>query len=361
MAKKTLLVIGNKKDWDSFEKFLKEIQSHPLKTMNVQWANYDAIKPEIKLLPNIDTKMIIVFLFFPFDYWDCNIERKGYSGIYGNENFYSIFKSFWEGKIYKQIGEFYKDKDIRYINSPIHIHVDRDKILTSETLKNAGIPVPPMVYSRDFEKILELVNEQGKKLYIKPRYGSMGKGITYLEKGRWKTNFRFKRGKIVSDISDHGWTFVDITDNHDFLKELLSHKKDIIIEEAIDSYITEKLGMKFDLRLYVFRDRVLYTYPRANKSDAVTTNISQGGQGMQQDFLENIPPRLLKKARKMAVETVKTMHLGFSGVDIILDKNLKDAYVIELNAFPGFPGVKTGVKFNLSEKILDEIDRTKWS
>jgi len=46
------------------------------------------------------------------------------------------------------------------------------------------------------------------------------------------------------------------------------------------------------------------------------------------------------------------MNLGVSGVDIMPSKDLKRLYVLELNAFPGFPALK---KFDLSKLIFRKL------
>ena len=94
----------------------------------------------------------------------------------------------------------------------------------------------------------------------------MGKGITYLGENRWSTNFIFRKRKILSRKSDYGWRFRNITNNKVFLKNLL--KEDVTIEEAISPLLIKT--RKFDLRMYVCFDKVLYTYPRSNKTDSVT-------------------------------------------------------------------------------------------
>jgi glutathione synthase/RimK-type ligase-like ATP-grasp enzyme len=62
--------------------------------------------------------------------------------------------------------------------------------------------VPKRFNVKGVKDVLRLLDD-GYKLFIKVRFGSMGKGITYLEKGRWMTNFRFRKGKIVSKKSDY--------------------------------------------------------------------------------------------------------------------------------------------------------------
>jgi hypothetical protein len=181
----------------------------------------------------------------------------------------------------------------------------------------------------------------------------MGKGITYMEKGNWKTNFRFEGGKIVSPHSDYGWTFIDITDNVKFLKEILT--KDIVIEEAVDTYKLDDII--FDLRLYVFYDEVLYILPRTNEKSAITANISQGGNERTTRFLKKFPKNIINKAIKDGVRTIKAMDVNFAGVDVMISNDFK-IYVIELNTFPGFP---KECRFNLSKRIIQRIEDKKWN
>ena len=72
------------------------------------------------------------------------------------------------------------------------------------------------------------------------------------------------------------------------------------------------------------------------------------------DLLEILPKHLLKKARKIAVKMAKTLKLNFTGIDVILDRNLKEIYVIDVNTFPGFPKRRT---FNLTRCMLKELSR----
>ena len=61
---------------------------------------------------------------------------------------------------------------------------------------------------------------------------------------------------------------------------------------------------------------------------------------------------MLEKGRKVAIKASKIMNLGVSGVDIMPSKDLKRLYVLELNAFPGFPALK---KFDLSKLIFRKL------
>jgi len=318
--------------------------------MNWVTATYDIL--EKNKLPLIESDSIIIYLFFPFSYWDTYIENEGYKGVYGNVEFYNKFRSFWS-EIHRTLKKVYRGKKIRFINHPLKIAIDRDKEFTKTILSDNEINIPIPYYTRIYKDILKLVNMENKKLFLKVRYGSMGKGITYLEKGNWKTNFRFKDGKIVNPRSDYGWTFVDVTDNVEFLKELLT--KDIVIEEAIDSCKLDDII--FDLRLYMFYDDVLYIFPRTNKKDAITANISQGGQGRSTQFLKRFPKSVIDKAVSSGIRTIQAMDVNFAGVDVMISKDLR-VYVIELNTFPGFPKVS---RFNLSKRIIKRIEDGKWN
>jgi hypothetical protein len=346
---KTLLAVGELRDWDSYKKFYRNrrlFSKYGFKFKALDYA--DILKDE---LPKIKTKELVIFFFFPFTYWDTKIETKTYKGVYGNRTFYDKFNDFWK-MIYDRINSSYPDKRIFYVNHPSGITLDRDKEATKRLLASAGIQVSKPHFIRDMNKIRELL-DQGKKLFVKVRYGSMGKGITYLEKDRWFTNFRFRNGRIVSKKSDYGWTFKEITGNKRFLKELL--KQDVVIEEAINPWLLK--GRKFDLRLYVCFGKVIYVYPRTNDTKEITTNISQGATGEGPEFLHSIPKKILDEAKKSALRATKAMNLNFAGVDIMPNVDCKTVTVIEVNTFPGFPKVRI---FNLGKYLVKAIAEQKW-
>jgi glutathione synthase/RimK-type ligase-like ATP-grasp enzyme len=346
----TVLVLGDESDWESYNRFCEQLQKHHSKKLKWVTATYDLL--EKNRLPLIESDMLIIYLFFPFTYWDKHVEKEGYKGVYGNVYFYNKFRAFWS-EIHRILRKIYRGKKIHFINHPLKIAIDRDKEITKTILSENKINIPTPYYTRKYKDILKLVDQENKKLFLKVRYGSMGKGITYMEKGNWKTNFRFEDGRIISTRSDYGWTFIDITDNVEFLKEILT--KDIVIEEAIDTYKLDDII--FDLRLYVFYDEVLYILPRTNEKNAITANISQGGNERTTRFLKKFPKNIINKAITSGIRTIKAMDVNFAGVDVMISKDFK-IYVIELNAFPGFPKES---RFNLSKRIIQRIEDRKWN
>jgi len=346
---KTILAIGDVKDFDSFKKFLREKKRFKKPNFYFKSTNYDSVLNGN--LPQIKTNKLIVFFFFPFEYWENNIEIKKSKEVYGNRTYFFKFKKFWK-EVEKKINVFYKDKKISYINPPDKIFFERDKEITEHNLAKAGVPVSKRHSTRDYKKIIAIV-DSGKKLFIKVRYGSMGKGITYLEKNQWFSNFKFRNGKIMSKKSDYGWSFRDVTSNKKFLKELL--KQDIIIEDAINPFLVK--GKMFDLRIYVGFGKVLYLYPRSNETKNLTTNISQGAKGEGSPFASSIPPKILSEATKNALRAVKAMDLNFAGVDIMPSNGKNKVTVIEVNSFPGFPRAR---RFNLAKQVIKEIVKQKW-
>jgi glutathione synthase/RimK-type ligase-like ATP-grasp enzyme len=341
----TILAIGDWADYDSYKKLNKEkrfIHEQGFKYKTVEYSPFlDA------QIPEIDTERVIIFTFFPFVYWNRHIEHRGYRGIYGNPTFYKKFTHFCQETV-NVIKSSLSEKEILFINNPLLSAFYRDKVLVMEALSKKGVPIPPILKTRRIRDINTML-EKGHKLYIKPRCGSMGKGITFLQLGDWQTNFGFRTEKIVSRKSDYGWKFHDVTGNSVFLRNLL--KKHVSIEGAIDPMNIK--GDKVDFRVYTFFDKVLYVYPRRNHIDSVTTNISQGGWG-DPSLLELIPDKLLLKVKKAARQATKALGLNFTGTDVVVDNNLKDVYVVDINMFPGFPKRRT---HNLARDMVTRLKR----
>jgi len=275
---KTLLAVGDDTDNESFLHFRN--CGHLFEKLGCSFKSIDYNTFLSGKYPSVETQKLTVFLFFPFKYWDKYIETPNYKGIYGNKSFFDTFKGYWK-LVDTKIKKYYQGKELHFINQPNNLSKDRDKVLTKRALLSAGLYCPESYIERDTKSILKLLSD-GKKIYIKVRYGSMGKGITYLQEGKWVTNFSFKNGEIISRKSDYGWRFSEVTNNNAFLSQLL--KTDVTIEEAIPPWVIN--NKRFDLRSIVLYDKTLYTYARSNHIDNVTTNISQGGQGDYQFSLK---------------------------------------------------------------------------
>jgi len=337
-----VLAIGDRKDFDSFQKIEYRKEEFIQRGFRYYSTNYTKILKG--QFPAIKEDRIVVFLFFPFLYWDKYIEHKNYRGVYGNKTFYKKFVHFWK-RIERKLKKHYGKGKLYFINEPRRCARYRDKVAVIKKLKERRVP-QPLVHDRSFAGIKRDFTN-GTTFYIKPRFGSMGKGITYLSRKLWMTNFEFKRNKIVSRKSDYGWEFRYVTGNEEFLRQLLS--KDMIVEKGVEHYV--KKGSIIDLRIYTFLGEILYIYPRRNKCEQVTTNISQGGKG-DPALLKSLPKGLLDKAKKEAIKVSKTLNLGLAGIDVIPDRTTKKAYVIDVNLFSGFPKLKT---FNTAKYLAKKL------
>ncbi len=342
----TILVLGDKADYDSYKKFNKEKKFIKKSGFYYVKTSYPALLK--KGLPKIKGDKVIIFLFFPFFYWNKFIENRQYKGIYGSSMFFIKFRSFWK-RINSILKKELKGKNIFFMNEPLLCAEYRDKKALGSVLKRSGSPFPKrydLKSVRETEKLLK----KGHNLFMKPRYGSMGKGITFLSWASWKTNFGFKKGKIISRKSDKGWRFTDVTGNRGFLGKLINNQN-ILTEEEIRSALLN--DSKIDLRVYVVFGRVVYIYPRRNKVKNITTNITQGGKG-DPEILKKLPRPLIQKIRKLSERTAKALSLNFVGMDIMIGENLKDLYVIDVNVFPGLPKRRT---FNISKKIIEMLSK----
>ncbi len=338
-----ILAVGDKKDYDAYKKFHKRRRMFLEKGFEYATVGYrDVLQGRF---PHIEAERVIIFFFFPFYYWDKYIEHRHYKGIYGNIGFYRKFGTFCR-RLQDIFIKGLAGKKVFFVNRPDLSAFYRDKVTVKKKLTKCKIPTPRLYHFRGVEDIRRMLGK-GHSFFLKPRCGSMGKGITFLSCPEWQTNFIFKNNKIISKRTDKDWRFRDITGNHIFLRRIL--RKDIMAEEAIDMLILNK--KKVDLRIYTFFNEVIYVYPRKNRTDRVTTNITQGGRG-DPALLEVIPVHLLRKAESIARKASKALGLSLAGIDIVLSRNLKDAYVVDINAFPGFPKQKT---FDIAVHIANRL------
>lgn len=348
MNRKTLIAIGDPSlrkytETSSFSRFRKHPQLSKIKKIDFILLSYRSLF--LGKLPKTTTDCIIVLFFFPYIHWNKNIEIYNDGKIYGDNSFGRMFNDFFD-KADKRLRQAYKDKKIIYVNSPYGIKNDRDKKIAKKILKKNKIPTPKLYDIRSTKGVLKLLNK-GNNIFVKPRFGAMGKGISYLTSSKWITNFTCTDSVIISPVYDYRWEFNEVTGNLNFLNNLLN--TGAICEQAIESPIIR--GRKFDLRIYVIYGKVPYIYARSAQKDKFVTNWSQGGKIEKGSFLSKIPQNKLKEAERLALKTAKALKMNFCGVDIIFSGRFKKAYVLEAQSFPSY---ESG--FDLFGYLIDCID-----
>ena len=70
------------------------------------------------------------------------------------------------------------------------------------------------------------------------------------------------------------------------------------------------------------------------------------------EILKFLPKSILTKAEKTAEKVSRSLGIKLAGIDVMIDRNLKQVYVIDVNVFSGFPKRKT---FNLAKCLAGEL------
>ena len=127
----------------------------------------------------------------------------------------------------------------------------------------------------------------------------------------------------------------------------------MIVEEEVESLLLN--GKKIDIRAYVFFGKVIYVYPRKNRPENITTNISQGGKG-DPKILKKLPAYLVDKIEYTALRASRAIGVNLAGIDVMISQDLKSLYVLDLNVFPGLPKIRT---FNLPRSAIKRLEGMK--
>ena len=205
---------------------------------------------------------------------------------------------------------------IPIVNSGRGIENSVDKCMTSFLLRMQDIPTPDCWVLEDKATGITLINrllDEGRKLVIKPIFGSQGVNVTLIEE--------------------------KIKNEKDFEKMINFANGVYYIQEFV-----EPAGSSLrDLRVFVVDDEVVAAMER--KGQGWVHNVAKGGVCRQ-----IIPDNFLKK---LAIQSTRTVGLEIGGVDIIEDKRSELGYtVLEVNGVPAWKGLQNVSSVNISEKII---------
>jgi len=200
------------------------------------------------------------------------------------------------------------------INGSESVAVVSDKLMTSQSLAGAGLPIPKTILVNGDVDIELVEKEIGFPCVVKATSGSRGKTV-YLCETR----------KIF-----------------DGLMELLSSialKKVLIIQEFVDAMPGT------DLRVWVIGGKSVVAMKRTSADGDFRANISTGGHGE----LFEITPEIDYISR----ETARVLGLQIAGIDLLFDK---DGYkVCEANSSPGFKGMDKHCGQDMAQHIVDFV------
>ena len=199
------------------------------------------------------------------------------------------------------------------INKPTAITYTRDKWRSLLRLALNNIPVPPTVITENPFTAKRFIERHGRAVY-KPLMGSLGLGSTLIED-----------------------------------PDLAYHVTRSLMNLRIPSYyqvFLEKPG--FDFRVFVVGDNVVGAMKRVVDS-GWKTNIAQGAHGVKVTYNE------YPEVYEIALKTVSILELDYAGVDVAYDTTSDKYYVLEVNAFPQWQGLKTATGVDVAKHIVSYV------
>jgi ribosomal protein S6--L-glutamate ligase len=116
-------------------------------------------------------------------------------------------------------------------------------------------------------------------------------------------------------------------------------------ESLIQEYIQEAKGT--DIRIFIVDNQIAGAMRREAALGDFRSNLHRGGKSF------NVT--LTKEEADMAIKAASIIGLKVAGVDILRSK--KGPLVLEVNASPGLEGIETTTQIDISEKIVQMIEK----
>lgn len=185
----------------------------------------------------------------------------------------------------------------RIINPPKAIECAVDKWLTTQKLMQAGIPVPETAVCEDSETAIQLCEQLGGDVVVKPLFGSEGRGI------------------IRVDSVDLAWRV---------FRSLERIGAVMYLQRFIPN-------VECDYRILLLDGEVVGSMKRTAPQDDFRTNAAQAGVCVAWTPSDH--------EVVLAVQAAVATGCVFCGVDLIYDRDGK-AKVLEVNAVPGWKALQ---------------------
>jgi len=202
---------------------------------------------------------------------------------------------------------------IPVINNPLNALVAKDKWRSLVRLAFHGLPVPDTMITENPFSAMKYAQSKRKIVY-KPLTGSLGLGSALIE----DPDLAFQTARSLMNIG---------------------------VPSYLQKYL-EKPG--YDYRVFVVGGRVIGAMRRVSRN-SWKTNIAQGAQGVP--VREEEAPEIFATAVKAST----VLRLDYAGVDIAEDVSTGKYYILEVNAFPYWEGLRASTGVNPPDHIIEHL------
>ena len=218
----------------------------------------------------------------------------------------------------KYISHMLEKSGLRLFNSHAAIEVCDDKMLTSVTLANSGIPMPKtlaglLCYDEGAEigenTFKNVENALGYPLVIKTSYGSLGKGV-------FKADNRAELEKIANNLK--------------------------CTPHLFQQFIKSSSGR--DIRVILIGGKFVAAMVRKSNGD-FRSNLELGGTAEA-----IIPPQ---EVISLSERTASLLKLDYCGIDVLFGE--QGYYVCEVNSNAFFGGIEKATKVNVAKAYAEYI------
>lgn len=197
---------------------------------------------------------------------------------------------------------------VRVFNPASAIEKCADKFYACSLLEDAGIPTPKTIVAEKYGDAMRAFHEL-RDVIVKPLFGSLGVGMLRVN----DRNIAYRLFKSL-----------EFERNICYIQEFVPHKNE-------------------DVRSFVLGDEAIASMKRVGES--WKTNVARGAQVQAYELGDKI--------KEVCVRTAKLVGCEYAGVDLI--ERGGEFLVIEVNSIPGWKGLQSAAKVNITERIVDHL------
>lgn len=201
----------------------------------------------------------------------------------------------------------------RVVNGAGAIERTVDKFLASALLARAGIPTPRTIACERREDALAAFHRLGGDVIVKPLFGSMGHGITWIDD---------------PDVAYRVFAALELERAVYYVQERVPH------------------GGR-DVRALVIGSRVAAAIERT--SDGWRTNLSRGGRARAAD--------LTAEQQRLCVQATRALGADYAGVDLLTGEDGRDT-IVEVNGIPGWQGLQRATGIDVAAALVEHVETT---